>query len=133
LSWYLSRSGKAKIVENLLWSKRLLPATTPWVGSLRHSCCGQDNGLFFNYTKLIRSYGLRQEFITPHFLKQNNMMERVIQTLKESCVHKYSFESLQNARRVNCRLDCFLQQPTPASGAVNENTRQGICCFSGVS
>jgi len=34
----------------------------------------------------VRSYGLRQEFITPHCPQQNGMVERVIRTLKEQCV-----------------------------------------------
>lgn len=45
-----------------------------------------DNGLVFtsrSYTALVRSYGLRQEFITPHCPQQNGMIERVIRTLKE--------------------------------------------------
>nr|WP_278044760.1 hypothetical protein [Pigmentiphaga kullae] len=36
-----------------------------------------------SYTALVRSYGLRQEFITPHCPQQNGMIERVIRTLKE--------------------------------------------------
>jgi transposase InsO family protein len=39
-----------------------------------------DNGLVFtsrSYTALVRSYGLRQEFITPHCPEQNGMVERV--------------------------------------------------------
>ncbi|EJM97073.1 integrase family protein, partial [Herbaspirillum sp. YR522] len=42
-----------------------------------------DNGLVFtsrNYTALVRSYGLEQEFITPHCPQQNGMVERVIRT-----------------------------------------------------
>ena len=30
------------------------------------------------YTRLVRSYGLQQEFITPHCPQQNGMIERVI-------------------------------------------------------
>ena len=48
-----------------------------------------DNGLVFtsrSYTALVRSYGLQQEFITPHCPQQNGMVERVIRTLKEQCV-----------------------------------------------
>ena len=61
-----------------------------------------DNGLVFtsrNYTRLVRSYGLNQEFITPHSPEQNGMIERVIRTLKEQCVHRHRFESLQHASR----------------------------------
>lgn len=60
-----------------------------------------DNGLVFtsrSYTALVRSY-LRQEFITPHCPEQNGMVERVIRTLKEQCVHRHRFETLQHASR----------------------------------
>ena len=53
-----------------------------------------------HYTRLVRSYGLQQEFITPHCPQQNGMVERVIRTLKEQCVHRHRFESLQHAMRV---------------------------------
>jgi len=62
-----------------------------------------DNGLVFTsraYTRLVRSYGLRQEFITPHCPQQNGMIERVIRTLKEQCVHRHRFETQQHASRV---------------------------------
>ena len=52
-----------------------------------------------NYTALVRSYGLRQEFITPHCPQQNGMIERVIRTLKEQCTHRQRFESIQHASR----------------------------------
>ena len=45
------------------------------------------------------SYGLKQEFITPHCPQQNGMVERVIQTLKEQCVHRQRLDSLQHATR----------------------------------
>lgn len=60
-------------------------------------------GLVFtsrSYTALVRSYGLRQEFITPHCPQQNGMVERVIRTLKEQCAHRHRFETLQHASRV---------------------------------
>lgn len=45
-----------------------------------------DNGLVFtsrDYIRLVRSYGLKHEFITSHCPQQNGMVERVIRTLKE--------------------------------------------------
>lgn len=51
-------------------------------------------------TRLVRSYSLRQEFITPHRPQQNGMVERVIRTLKEQCAHRHRFESQQHATRV---------------------------------
>ncbi|MGH8815608.1 MAG: transposase [Achromobacter pestifer] len=62
-----------------------------------------DNGLVVNsrgYTALVRGYGLRQEFITPHCSQQNGMVERVIRTLKEQCAHRHRFEAIQHASRV---------------------------------
>ncbi len=62
-----------------------------------------DNGLVFTsrgFTALVKGHGLRQEFITPHNPQQNGMVERVIRTLKEECVHRHRFESLQHASRV---------------------------------
>ena len=62
-----------------------------------------DNGLVFtrrSYTRLVRSYGLRQAFITTHCPQQNGMVERVIRTLKEPCVHRHRFENQQHASRV---------------------------------
>lgn len=62
-----------------------------------------DNGLVFSnrrYTALVRSYGLKQEFITPYCPQQNGMVERVIRTLKEQYVHRHRFENQQHASRV---------------------------------
>lgn len=53
-----------------------------------------------SFTALVRGYGLRQEFITPHSPEQSGMVERVIRTLKEQCVHRHRFESLQHASRL---------------------------------
>ena len=50
--------------------------------------------------RLVKSYGLQQEFITPYTPEQNGMVERVIRTLKDQCVHRHRFESLQHASRV---------------------------------
>lgn len=52
------------------------------------------------YTRLVQSYSLKQEFITPHRPQPNGMMERVIRILKEQCVHRHCFESQIDARRV---------------------------------
>jgi putative transposase len=85
-----------------------------------------DNGLVFtsrSFTGLVKSYGLRQEFITPHSPEQNGLVERVIRTLKEQCVHRHRFESLQHASRLigdwihlynHRRLHQALNMRTPA-------------------
>jgi putative transposase len=62
-----------------------------------------NNDLAFtscSYTALVRSYGLQQEFITLHSPEQNGVVERVIRTLKEQCVQRHRFETLQQAARV---------------------------------
>jgi hypothetical protein len=80
-----------------------------------------DNGLIFNssdYTRLVRSYGLRQQFITPHCPQQNGMVERVIRTLKEQCIHRHRFESQSHTLRViGDTLDRVLQPAATTSGA----------------
>jgi putative transposase len=102
LGWHLSRSGKASTptaaLEQALISRFGTLGRVPTPFLLR-----SDNGLVFtsrDYTRLVRSYGLRQEFITPHCPQQNGMVERVIRTLKEQCIHRHRFESLQHATRV---------------------------------
>lgn len=102
LGWHLSRSGKAttaaSALEHALIARFGTMGRVPAPFLLR-----SDNGLVFTsrrYTTLVRSYGLQQEFITPHCPQQNGMVERVIRTLKEQCVHRHRFESIQNASRV---------------------------------
>jgi transposase InsO family protein len=50
-------------------------------------------------TRGVKSYGLQQEFITPHCPDQNGLVERVIRTIKEQCVDRQRFQTLQNASR----------------------------------
>ena len=62
-----------------------------------------DNGLAFtsrSYTRLVRSYGLQQEFITPNCPERNGLVEGVIRTIKEQFVHWKRFETVQHAARV---------------------------------
>lgn len=98
LGWHLSRSGKASTAVAALEQALILRYGT--LGRVPTSfLLRSDNGLVFtssNYTRLVRSYGLRQEFITP---QQNGMVERVIRTLKEQCAHRHRFETLQHASR----------------------------------
>ena len=102
LGWHLSRSGKSRTAETAL--EQALIARFGSLGRVQTPfLLRSDNGLVFTsraYTRLVRSYGLRQEFITPHCPQQNGMVERVIRTLKEQCVHRHRFESLQHASRV---------------------------------
>jgi len=102
LGWQLSRSGRATTamaaLEQALIARVGTLGRVPTPFLLR-----SDNGLVFNsraYTRLVRSYGLKQEFITPYCPQQNGMIERVIRTLKEQCVHRHRFETQQHASRV---------------------------------
>ena len=99
LGWHLSRSGKPKTAESAL--EQALIARFGTLGRVPAPfLLRSDNGLAFtsrSFTALVRSYGLRQEFITPHSPEQNGLVERVIRTLKEQCVHRHRFESLQHA------------------------------------
>jgi putative transposase len=86
-----------------------------------------DNGLVFTsrkYTALVRSYGLKQEFISPHCPQQNGIVERVIRTLKEQCIHRQRFDGIQHATRAigewitfsnNRRPHQALDMKTPAA------------------
>jgi len=102
LGWHLSRSGKATTASSAL--EQALIARFGTLGRVPASfLLRSDNGLVFTsrkYTALVRSYGLQQEFITPHCPQQNGMVERVIRSLKEQCVHRHRFETLQHASRV---------------------------------
>ena len=102
LGWHLSRSGKASTAGAAL--EQALITRFGSLGKVSNPFqLRSDNGLVFtsrDYTRLVRSYGLKQEFITPHCPQQNGMVERVIRTLKEQCVHRHRFESQQNAMRV---------------------------------
>jgi len=102
MGWQLSRSGRASTaiaaLEQALIARfgTLGRVTTPFL--LR-----SDNGLVFTsraYTRLVRSYGLKQEFITPHCPQQNGMIERFIRTLKEQCARRHRFENQQHASQV---------------------------------
>lgn len=102
LGWHLSRSGRActagSALEHALIARFGTLGRVPAPFLLR-----SDNGLVFtsrSYIALVRSYGLRQEFITPHCPQQNGMVERVIRTLKEQCAHRRRFETIQHASRV---------------------------------
>jgi putative transposase len=102
LGWHLSRSGRSKTAEAAL--EQALIARYGCLGRVqRPFLLRSDNGLVFtsrSYTALVKSYGLQQKFITPYSPEQNGMVERVIRALKEQCVHRHRFETLQDASRV---------------------------------
>lgn len=96
LGWHLSRSGKATTASAAL--EHALISRFGTLGKVeREFLLRSDNGLVFtsrHFTALVRSYGLKQEFVTPHCPQQNGMVERVIRTLKEQCTHRHRFESI---------------------------------------
>lgn len=102
LGWHLSRTGKATTAASAL--EHALISRFGTLGRVnKEFLLRSDNGLVFtsrHFTALVRSYGLKQEFITPHCPQQNGMVERVIRTLKEQCVHRHRFDSIQHAARV---------------------------------
>ena len=72
LGWHLSRSGRSKTAESAL--EQALITRFGTLGRVPKSfLLRSDNGLVFtsrSYTALVRGYGLRQEFITPHSPEQ---------------------------------------------------------------
>jgi transposase InsO family protein len=55
-----------------------------------------DNGLAFTSRRFkvtVRSYGIKQEFITPHTPQQNGMIERLFRTMKEQCIWLNNFKA----------------------------------------
>ncbi|WP_246057644.1 DDE-type integrase/transposase/recombinase [Arenibacterium halophilum] len=85
LGWHISRSGKATTASAAL--EHALISRFGTLGRVRNEfLLRSDNGLVFtsrHFTALVRSYGLKQEFISPHCPQQNGMVEKVIRTLKE--------------------------------------------------
>lgn len=102
LGWHLSRTGKATTAASAL--EHALISRFGTLGRVNNEfLLRSDNGLVFtsrHFTALVRSYGMKQEFITPHCPQQNGMVERVIRTLKEQCIQRHRFDSIQHAARV---------------------------------
>ncbi|MHA7685442.1 transposase [Cupriavidus sp. PET2-C1] len=102
LDWHLSHSDKAETADAAL--EQALIARFGTLGRVSEPFpLRSDNGLVFtsrSYTALARSYGLRQEFITPYSPEQNGMIERAIRTPKEQFAYRHRFEMLQHASRV---------------------------------
>jgi putative transposase len=81
LGWHLSRSAKSATAESAL--EQALINRYGTLGRVSAPfLLRSDNGLMFTsriYTRLVKSYGLQQESITPHCPEQKRM-ERVIRT-----------------------------------------------------
>lgn len=97
VGWRLARSGVARIaaaaLEDALRDPRIEYGHTPL--TLR-----SDNGLVFAakvFVKVVRRYGLDQEYITPYSPEQNGMIERFFRTLKEECLWHHRFRNRDEA------------------------------------
>ena len=102
LGWRLSHRGNAKIdeatLEDALVNRFGCLARTAQPLTLR-----SDNGLVFTsrrFTVMVRSYGIKQEFITPHTPQQNGMIERLFRTIKEQCIWLHNFKSIEEIQTV---------------------------------
>ena len=100
VGWRLSKTGVAKIaaatLEDALRSRKIDPAANEL--TLR-----SDNGLVFGakpFVKVVRRYGLDQEYITPYTPEQNGMIERFFGSLKAECVWLHRFTDRDHAFRV---------------------------------
>jgi putative transposase len=72
---------------------------------------------------------LQQEFITPHCPEQNGLVERVIRTIKEQCVHRQRFETLQHATRVLGDWIGFYNQKRPHQALKMKTPNQAFEMF----
>lgn len=96
VGWRLSKSGRANVaaaaLEDGLRQRNIAKAQQLVLRS--------DNGLVFGskaFTQVANQYGVRQEYITPYTPEQNGMIERFFRTLKEECVWRHRFESIDHA------------------------------------
>ena len=84
LGWHLSRSAKSSTAESALEQA------------------------------LINRYGTLGRVTVPFLLRSDNgLVERVIRTIKEQCVHRQRFETLQHASRVLGDWIGFYNQKRP--------------------
>ncbi len=115
LGWHLSMSGKATTA--IVAIEHALIARFGTLGKVEKKfLLRSDNGLVFtshHLTKIARSYGLKQEFITPHCPQQNGMVERFIRALKEQCVHRHRLETIQHAMRIIGNWTSFYDNRRP--------------------
>lgn len=102
LGWELAPTARSKTAERAL--EAALIGRFGWTrGAPAGLVLRSDNGLVFgsrNYMKLVREYGLQQEFITPYTPEENGLVERFIRSFKEECAWVNRFESLEQARLV---------------------------------
>lgn len=61
----------------------------------------------------MKSYGVREEFITPHCPERNGVVERVIRTLKDQGAYRHRFETQQHASRIIANWIAFYNNRRP--------------------
>ena len=102
LGWRLSHRGNAKTAEATL-EDALVNRFGCLARAAQPLTLRSDNGLVFTsrrFTVTVRSYGIKQEFITPHTPQQNGMIERLFRTMKEQCIWLHNFKSIEEAQTV---------------------------------
>ena len=129
LGWHLSRSGKARTAESAL--EQALIARYGTLGRVATPfLLRSDNGLVFtsrSYTALVRSYGLRQEFITPHTPERHGgtIDSHAQRTMRASP----SVRDVAARQPRDRRLGALLQ-PSPAASGLRHEDAGGNLCFS---
>ena len=115
LGWQLSRSGKASTATAAL--EQALMARFGTLGQVNKPfLLRSDNGLVFtsrNYTRMVRSYGLRQEFTRRTALNRPAWSNGSSAPLKGQCVHRHRFETQQHASRVIADWIAFYNHRRP--------------------
>ena len=108
----LSRSGKATTAESALQEGVIYR-----FGQLKkldkQIILRSDNGLVFtskSFTKTVKAYGFKQEFITPYTPEQNGMIERFFRTIKEECIWHYNFKNIKEANEIITQWIKFYNQ-----------------------
>ena len=125
LGWQLSRSGKASTAASALEQ-----ALIARYGTLGHVptpfLLRSDNGLVFtsrDYTRLVRSYGLKQEFITPALPAAERHGRARDPHAQGAMRAPASLREPAACQSRDRRLDPVLQPPAPTPGAGHEDTR----------
>ena len=103
VGWRLSKTGVAKVaaaaLEEALRSRGI-------EANGNELTLRSDNGLVFGakpFVKVVRRYGLDQEYITPYTPEQNGMIERFFGSLKAECVWLHRFKDRDHAFAVIAR------------------------------
>ena len=102
LRWRPPHSGPWKTTEAAFEQGHITRFGTPGRSPKSFLLHSDDRLAFTSRSSvvLVPNYGLNQEFITPSSPEQHGMVEGLIRTLKERCVHRHGFETLQRASRV---------------------------------